>query len=70
MRKTIYFTSEIRQAGQLTEAIKTATEKRDEFLSDNIDQIGQIDFEDIKITPLSGNRPNVVVTIMLAYYPK
>lgn len=70
MKKTIYFTGVNQQMQQLEAGIKTATDKRDAWLSENKDIIGKIDSEDIKITPWHGNNLHVMVTIQLTYYPK
>lgn len=70
MKKTIYFTGVNHQMQQLEAGIKTATDKRDEWLAKNKDVIGKIDSEDIKITPWNGNNQHVMVTIQLTYYPK
>jgi len=70
MKKTIYFTGTNNQMQQLETAIKTATDKRDAWLSSNKHVIGKIDSEDIKITPWSSNTQHVIVTIRLTYYLK
>ena len=70
MKKTVYFTGVNHQSQQLEAAIKTATDKRDAWLTNNKDEIGKIDYEDIKITTWNANNTNVIATILLTYYSK
>lgn len=70
MKKTIYFTGVNHQMGQLEQAIKTATDKRDAWMAANEAKIGKVDNEDIKITPWNGNNAHVMVTIQFTYYLK
>ncbi|HVA99529.1 MAG TPA: hypothetical protein VNG53_11600 [Bacteroidia bacterium] len=68
MKKTVYFTGMNYNTGQLEEAIKTATDKRDIFLNANGNIIAKIESEDIIITTWNGNNANVIPTIKLTYY--
>ncbi|MBF04821.1 MAG: hypothetical protein CMP76_16185 [Flavobacterium sp.] len=70
MKKTEYFISVNHNTGQLEQAIKNATEKRDIWIKENEDLIGKVDSEDIKINTWSGNNSNVIITIRFTYYPK
>ncbi len=70
MVKTVYFTGTNTRTDLLEQAIKTATDKRDIFIKENIENIGKIENEDIIFLPWGGNNANVLVTIKLTYYPK
>lgn len=70
MKKTMYFTGTNHNTGQLEQAIKTATDKRDIFLKENKENIAKIDSEEIIITAWNGNNGNVIPTIKLTYYSK
>ncbi|MEQ3657083.1 MAG: hypothetical protein ABNH00_14545 [Dokdonia sp.] len=70
MKKTEYFTGVNRNTGQLEQAIKTATDKRDTFLEANKEKIAKIDSEEIILTTWQGNGTNVIPTIKLTYYTK
>ena len=50
-------------------AIRSSTDKRDNWLAENQNLIAKIEKEDIKIVPWNSNNGNVFVVIQLTYYP-
>jgi len=70
MKKTEYFTGVNHNTGQLEQAIKTATDKRDSFLETNKEKIAKIESEEIILTTWHGNNGQVIPTIKLTYFPK
>ena len=70
MKKTIYFTGTNHKTPQLHVAIKTATDKRDDFLKNNKSTITKIEGEELIITTWANYNANVIPTIKLTYYPK
>jgi 7-cyano-7-deazaguanine synthase in queuosine biosynthesis len=70
MKNTEYFVSANHSINQVGIAIKDAQTEKDAWVKSNIDLIAKIDREDIIITTWGPNRNNVIVTILLTYYPK
>jgi len=69
MKKTTYFISHYNyQYNGVEEATNEVVEKRDEFLSENIDNIARIDNENIIYTKF--NNGHMTATLILSYYEK
>ncbi|WP_338790328.1 hypothetical protein [Bernardetia sp. MNP-M8] len=67
--KTVYFTG-IGAISQIDEVIKKATDKRDEFIELNSDEIAKVIQEDIIPVTYHQNQSHTYITIKLSYYPK
>lgn len=75
MKKTEYFLGSENRFSHIAESIEDAKNKRDEFINANVNSIGAIDSEDIKVisqtySGASGSSGHVIAIIRLTYYPK
>ena len=69
MKKTKYFIRPQRDTGSLEITISEAETKRDHFLSENKNEIGEIDSEELQIVTMSNNT-RIQAVITLTYFPK
>lgn len=70
MKKTIYFTSSEYAMHNFEKGVKSVTDKRDDWLTENNGLIGKIDSEDIKIIPHGPDNSSFRIIIQLSIYPK
>jgi len=67
MKKTQYFVGPNQAMNQFPQAVHTAVQLRDQFLTENKDKIAKIEEEDLFVTKWA-NDQHVFVTIKLSYY--
>lgn len=68
MKTAVYFTSQEFHLQHVEKAIEAVTSKKDKWLVDNVDSIGNIDGEDIFFHYYGSQNERVFVTIKFNYY--